>query len=173
MDNEYKQHPSPTGHFVDGHLVPVPESVEADLTVWLGLERASDDKRQWEGLAAHPCAGDDRVEVRAVPLFAYDVNYGDEVSVVQSAEGLLVATGVTRDGGNFTFRVWLPAAAEVDEYRRIVTEFGELGCLIEGYSDQLLGLSCGRAESQVVADALHTGERRGRFQYETGRQQTS
>jgi hypothetical protein len=107
--------------------------------------------------------------VRAVPLFAYDVGYGDEVFVADSAEGGLVVTGVASDRGSYTFRVWLGDGA-ADDVRTVVREFGELGCLIEGYSDKLVGLSCEPGDAQTVADALHRAEQQGRLTYETGRQ---
>lgn len=172
MAHEYKQHPSPTGHLIDGRLVPVPESVAATETVWFALPGEAGETQVWEGLAAATTEAKDRVKLRAVPLFAYDVNYGDEISVVASAEGPLVATGITNDAGQYTFRTWMPEDAGDAALRDVVTMFGELGCLIEGYSHKLIGLSCGPENAQAVADALHVGEQEGRFVYETGRQST-
>jgi hypothetical protein len=84
-----------------------------------------------------------------------------------------VATGITKDAGNYTFRVWMPEHAEDAALRDAVTVFGELGCLIEGYSDQLVGISCSRENALQVFAALKTAEQEGRFIYETGRQLTS
>ena len=179
MVHQYKQHPSPTGHLIGGQLVPVPEAVAATETVWLVLPdeprfRLTLRKDKiWEGLAAEATEAKDRVIVRAVPMFAYDVNYGDELSVVTSAEGPLVATGITKDAGNYTFRVSMREDAGEDELRDVVNQFGALGCLIEGYSDRLIGLSCSPVNAHDVADALQTAGQEGRFVYETGRQRTS
>ena len=96
-------------------------------------------------------------------MFAYDVNYGDELSVVTSAEGSLVATGITKDAGNYTFRVWTHENAGDDAFRDVVTQFGALGCLIEGYSDRLIGLSCSPVNAHDVADALEMAGQEGRF----------
>lgn len=152
MAQRYKQHQSPTGHLIAGQLVPVPESVAATETVWLVLPIATRFRlklrkdRVWEGLAAETTEAKDRVKLRAVPLFAYDVNYGDELSVVTSAEGSLVATGITKDAGNYTFRVWTHENAGGDAFRDVVTRFGALGCLIEGYSAlEMAGQVTGRA----------------------------
>ena len=147
--------------------------MSADATVWLALASEAGDLQVWQDLAAHTGTGDNGVEVRAVPLFAYDVNQGNELSVVASPEGTLVATGVTKDNGNYTFRSWLPASATDSAAQEVVREFGPLGCLIEPYSTRLIGLSSGPGEAQAVADALHAGEGSGRFLYETGRQRTS
>jgi hypothetical protein len=172
--DEYKEHSSPTGHLIDGQLVPVPESVAATETVWLALPIEDGQVQVWEGLAAEPTKSPNRVKLRAVPLFAYDVNYGDEISVVISAEGPLVATGVTKDSGNYTFRVWLREDAGDAALRDVVTQFGALGCLIEGYGNKLIGLSCSPENAQQVAHALEVAEHEGRrFTYETGRQRTS
>lgn len=143
------------------------------MTVWLALPCESDGPQVWEGLAVSRLQRVDRVRVCAIPLIAYDVNYGDELAVVASAEGPLVATGVVTNGGNYTFRVWLSGHTGWDAIREVVTEFGGRGCLVEGYSDRLIGLTCGAAEAPAVADALAAGERQGRFLYETGRQRTS
>ncbi len=171
MDHQYKEHPELTAWLVEGRLEPLPAAEQANATVWFALPSGPGQPQAWEGLRAAHREGDDRVEVRAVPLFAYDVNFGDEVSVVTSAEGPLVATGVLSDAGHYTFRLWLedgdPAAL-----RQVVMEFGELGCYLEAHSERLLGLSCGQETAQAVADALLAGEERGRFVYETGRQQT-
>lgn len=172
MDHQYKRHPSATGRLIDGQLLAAPESTDADVTVWLALPLESVDVQVWEGLAARRGSKADRVEVRAVPVFAYDVNYGDELSVVASAEGPLVATGVTKDNGNHTFRIWLPEAATDSLSQEVVNEFGRRGCLIESYSYRLIGLSCAPRDAQAVADALQAGENSGCFIYETGRQRT-
>lgn len=171
MDQRYKEHPTPTGWLVDGQLAPVPGSVDANVTVWLALPPEPGEPQVWEGLAAYRGTRPDRVELRAVPLFAYDVNYGDEVTVVASGEGVLVATGISRVAGSHTFRVWLEDGSD-EMLRDTVTRFGRMGCLIEGYSDRLLGLSCGPDAASAVAAALNAGEQEGRFVYETGRQRT-
>ena len=173
MAHQYKQHPSPTGYLIDGQLVPVPESVAATETVWFALPAGVEEGQVWEGLAAETTKAEDRVKLRAVPLFVYDVNYGDEISVVVSAEEPLVATGITKDAGNCTFRAWMHEDAGDEALRDVVTVFGALGCLIEGHSDGLIGLSCSPEKAQHVADALEVAEKDGRFTYETGRQSNS
>ncbi|BBH17737.1 hypothetical protein Back2_20240 [Nocardioides baekrokdamisoli] len=110
-------------------------------------------------------------EVRAIPLFAYDLNYGDEVAVMSSDEGALVATSVVADKGRYTFRVWREDG-DAEVMHAVISDFGEMGCAIELYRDHLLGLACERASVQAVADALSAGEKSGSFVYETGRQQT-
>ena len=77
-------------------------------------------------MAAETTEAEDRVRLRAVPMFAYDVNYGDEISVVTSAKGPIVATGVTKNSGNYTFRVWVREDAEDAALRDVVTQFGAL-----------------------------------------------
>ena len=70
-----------------------------------------------------------------------------------------MATGIIKDAGNYTFRVWLQHA-DSDTTRRLVVQFGRMGCLIEGYSDQLFGLSCTSRDASAVAEALHGVSRR-------------
>ncbi|NUR95090.1 MAG: DUF4265 domain-containing protein [Kribbellaceae bacterium] len=169
--HRYKEHPTLTSTLVDGHLVPAPDSLDADVTVWFGLPAEGNSPRTWEGLVGKRLVDKDTVEIRAIPMFAYDLNYGDEVAVMTSAEGSLVATGMARDGGNYTFRVWLDHG-DADEMREVITKFAGMGCLVEAYSAKLVALSCPMDAAQDVADALRSGEVEGRFVYETGRQRT-
>lgn len=171
MTDRYREHPVVTCHLMDGQLVPVHALEESDETVWFPLPPEPDASRVWEGLRAHRGENGETAQIRAVPLFAYDLNFGDEVTVIASGEGPLVATAVVADGGNYTFRVWREDA-DAAALGLVAMEFAEKGCLIEGYSSRLLGLSCDREAAQTVADALHAGERAGRFTYETGRQRT-
>lgn len=163
---DHLRHPSPTGHWVSGLLTPYPEATRADTTVWFALP-SDDDQQQWEALAAESQA-DGSFLVRAVPLFAYDLNYGDRVSAVPSAEGSLVATRVLEDGRRFTFRVALHAGGST--VPEVVRTYGSLGCLVEGWSESLVGLSCEEVQAQAVADRLATDEEQDRLAYETGRQ---
>lgn len=166
MPDKHLGHPSPTGHWADGTLAPHPEAARADTTVWFALP-SDDDQQLWEGLAAESRV-DGSFVIRAVPLFAYDLNFGDRVSAVPSAEGPLVATEVLEDGRRFTFRVALHVGgASVPE---VVESFGSMGCLIEGWSASLVGLSCEETHAQAVADRLAADEEQGRLAYETGRQ---
>jgi hypothetical protein len=169
--NQYKEHQTVTCHLVDEQIVPVPETSRANATVWFGLPREPGRDQVWEGLLAEHREGDDHAIVLAVPLFAYDLNFGDGVAVMRSGEGSLVASQILSDAGNYTFRIWLEDA-DPATIRQLATEFGEMGCYVEGYSDQLLGLSCPGDLAQTVADALSAGEEQRRFAYETGRQTT-
>ena len=49
---------------------------------------------------------------------------------------------------------------------RMDDDEGRAGCLIEGYSDRLNGLSSSPENAQHVADALEVAEQGGRFAYE-------
>jgi hypothetical protein len=169
--NQYREHPTVTCHLVDEQIVPVPETSKANTTVWFGLPREPGRDQVWEGLLAEHREGDDHAIVLAVPLFAYDLSFGDGVAVMPSGEGSLVVAQILSDAGNYTFRIWLEDA-DPATIRQLATEFGEMGCYVEGYSDQLLGLSCPRDLAQSVADALSAGEEQRRFEYETGRQRT-
>jgi hypothetical protein len=156
MPDQYREHPGVTCHALDGALVPIPAAQESDATVWFAIPTEPDAPRIWEGLRARRSPGRETA---------------DEVAVIASGEGALVATAIVVDGGNYTFRIWQEDADEA-ALSQVAIEFAEMGCLIEGYSGHLLGLSCDRALGQAVADELHAGERAGRFTYETGRQRT-
>lgn len=169
MSGKYLEHPSLTGHFRDGQLTPMPEAEMANTTVWFALP-PDDGPQVWEGLRA-ASQPDGSFVLCAVPLFAYDLNFGDQVAAIASAEGALVATEILDDRRHFTFRVALhDGGASVQE---VVETFGTMGCLIEGWSDSLVGLGCDAATAQSVADRLAHEERAERLAYETGRQRTA
>lgn len=164
----HREHPTPTGVWRGERLVPLEEALGSDLTVWLALEVGGEMGPIWEGLAARR-TGPDRAVLRAVPIFAYDINYGDEIRVTASAEGRLVVTGLLQDAGQHTFRVFLAAGASTT-LTTLIRSFGPLGCLIEGYSDRLLGLSCGATNAPAVTGHLAALASEGHVEWETGRQ---
>ena len=83
----------------------LPDAEAADCTIWLPLEPEADSDMRWEGLLGRRLS-DDRARVCAVPFWVYDLNLGDEVGIVASAEGALVATDLHHDSGNYTFRAF-------------------------------------------------------------------
>lgn len=165
MEDVYRAHPSPTGEMRDGRLIPLAEAAEADIIAWFALPQEN-DRTVWEGLAAQSWGPDEAI-IRAIPLFAYGLGYGDRVSVLASAEGPLVATGILEAGDHHAFRIWLKdGTASLDD---VLHEYGEMGCYIEGYSENLVGLSCRSGVAQRIAEALDAANAAGRLEYETGR----
>jgi hypothetical protein len=135
------------------------------------LEADDDGQPRWEGLLARRLAAD-RVRVCAVPVFAYDVNLGDEIRVIESEEGALVAAERLRDAGSVTFRVWLPehdGSGDDQRWRTLLRELGRYGCWLDVYSPRLIAISAGPDVAGPVADDLVARERRGDLVYETGR----
>lgn len=104
------------------------------------------------------------------PRHLYDVNFGDRVSVMRSAENALVATGVENDAINFTFRVQL-TADDPNAWRPLAEELAEKGCLLDLISPRFFAISCGEPQAQDIADRLSALERTGILHYETGRTQ--
>lgn len=151
-----------------------PEASAAEQTVWFAVDPGDSEDHEdavWEGLLTQRSAPD-RAVVAAVPVFAYDVNLGDEVEVVASAEGPLVATRVVRDAGRFTFRVLFPVLEqpEGDErWRELQLDLEPYGCWFDVYSPRSVAISAEPGVARAVADFLSEAERAGRFQYETGR----
>ena len=114
--------------------------------------------------------------IAAIPVYVYDVNLGDEVEIVETAEELLVATRVTSDAGRFTFRVWFPdvfpgidGAAPDERWKALQVDLEPYGCWFDMYTSQLIAVSAEADVAAGVADFLAAGEDAGRFMYETGR----
>jgi hypothetical protein len=123
----------------------------------------------WEGLRGR-LESDGTAAVLAVPAYLYDVNFGDRVNVMRSAENALVATGVERDALNFTFRVLLKSD-DLNAWQPLVSELAEQGCLLDFISPRFFAISCGESHAQEVANRLFALERDGVLHYETGRTQ--
>ena len=166
---DYRQHPSVVAHWHDDSLQPLPEAQEAEETVWFAVPPEPDTEQMWEGLRGR-LEKDGTATVLAVPAYLYDVNFGDRVNVMRSAENVLVATGVERDALNFTFRVLLKSD-DPNAWQPLASELAEQGCLLDFISPRFFAISCGEPQAQEVADRLFALERGGVLHYETGRTQ--
>ena len=166
----YVEHPSRAGRWRDGALETLPEAGTATQTVWISLPPGPDGEPVWEGLLAVTPQPDLAV-IAAVPAFAYDLNLGDEVEVVASAEGPLVAVRPLHDAGRFTFRVLFPDAVDPDDrsWLTLQQDLEPFGCWCDVYSPQLVAVSAEPDVAQAVADFLDDQQRTGRWVYETGR----
>ena len=167
--SRYVEHPSKAARWRDGGFEVLPEAAAASETVWISLP-PDEDGAVWEGLLAVPSAPG-RAVLAAVPVFAYDLNLGDEVEVVATAEGPLVAVRPVWDAGRFTFRVLFPDADDPGDrsWVALQQDLEPYGCWFDVYSRQLVGVSAEPDVAQDVADFLAEGMHAGRWQYETGR----
>ena len=167
---QYVEHPSRAGRWRDGAFELLPEAEAATETVWISLPPDPDGDPVWEGLLAVTPQPDLAV-IAAVPAFAYDLNLGDEVEVVSSAEGPLIAVRPVHDAGRFTFRVLFPDAVDPDDrsWVALQQDLEPFGCWFDVYSPQLVALSAEPEVAQAVADVLADEQRAGRWVYETGR----
>ncbi|MGY2082225.1 DUF4265 domain-containing protein [Blastococcus sp. SYSU DS0539] len=171
MTTSYLEHPGRVERRRDGAVEVHPEAATAPQTVWVAVYPAGDGEPAWEGLRAHP-SGEGRAVVAAVPVFAYDLNLGDEVEVVPSAEGPLVAVRPVRDAGRHTYRVWFPDWPDLERDERaseLQDELARFGCWFDVYSPRLVAVSAEPDVARAVADHLDEQERAGRLLYEVGR----
>ena len=113
----------------------------------------------------------DLAVIAAEPVFAYDLNFGDEMEVAGSAEGPLVAVRPVHDAGRFTFRVLFPDAGDPDDrsWVALQQDLEPFGCWFDVYTPQLVAVSAEADVAQAVADVLADEQRTGRWVYETGR----
>jgi hypothetical protein len=102
--NSYDEHPSKAAAWRAGEFIVFPEAIDEYTTVWFACGRNENGSTTWEGLLARRidanCA-----RIAAIPYWVRGVSLGDEVSVVESAEGAVVAVEVLRASGNATLRV--------------------------------------------------------------------
>lgn len=166
---KYEEHPSKAASWRNGQFVMLPDAETADSTVWFGIKEPGKDGVLWEGLLARQ-VGSDRGRVCGVPFWLYDVNLGDEVSLVTSAEGAPVADGIVSDAGNFTFRVIFDKAdAGNERSRELMVEFERYGCWFDVRTPRFVAVSAPPHHAPSVADRLAAKARSGDLKYETGR----
>jgi Domain of unknown function (DUF4265) len=166
---EYEEHPSRASTLRAGEFVVLGDAVDEDCTVWFAAEKMSGGNVRWEGLLARRLATD-RARICAVPFWLYDVNLGDEVSIIESVEGAPVATGVVHDAGNVGFRVFHPAAADLHDDRRwyrLLEDLERFECWFDPRTPRHVALSAPPQHAQAVADYLQQRGDRGDFEWET------
>lgn len=166
---KHYEHPSKVSRLEEGRFVVLDDAEHADCTCRFFFEE--DGEERWEGLLARRLTTD-RARVCGIPVFVYDVNLADEVSVIEADEGALVVTEIFRDAGNFSFRVYFPnePADDADERMRgLMVELESFDCWFDVWSPFLVALSASPEHSQIVADYLLERERRSELEYEAGR----
>jgi hypothetical protein len=166
---EYEEHPSKASAWRDGRFVVLPEAEQAGSTVWAAVETESPDSVRWEGLLARRLPGE-RASVCSIPFWLYDLNLGDEVALMMSAEDEPVVTEVVADSGNHTFRVrFVDASSDDERWRELMVDLEPFECWFDVRSPGFLALSAPPAHAQGVADHLDRREQRGELLFETGR----
>lgn len=168
------EHPSKASRWANGRLFVHPDAEQEDATVWVQFDDDADSEPLWEGLLARRL-GPDRVRLCAVRAYAYDLDLGDELEVVED-EGALIATHVAAASGNFTFRVLFPQAARASMDERLLElmrELEQFHCWFGVMSPRFLAISAAYEQSQHVASYLWGREQRGELNFETGRQSSS
>jgi hypothetical protein len=82
----------------------------------------------------------------------------------------LCLSSYVKPSGHFTFRVWFGYDEIADNIRDgLLEEITNAGCLLEWYSEHLLGIDCAAINAQQVANLLYVNEKNGFLNYETGR----
>ncbi len=136
--------------------------------MWFGVDAADDGAVTWEGLNAIGLS-DGRATLVSIPAFAYGVSLRDEVKVVASAEGGLVATGRVGQARTRTYRVWLPEWAgdgPDGHWRDLQVELEPFDCWFDVFSPQLTAIAVEHSVAHAVEDWLARGEGSSRFQFE-------
>lgn len=163
------EHPSRVSRWRSGAFEVHPDAAAADSVVWFGVDVAEDGEVTWEGLNAIDLS-ESRAALVSIPAFAHGVSLGDEVEVVASAEGGLVATGRVSQARARTYRVWLPewtGDGPDERWRDLQVELEPFGCWFDVFSPRLTAIAVDHSAAHEVEDWLARGERSGRFEFET------
>jgi Domain of unknown function (DUF4265) len=145
------------------HLNPVWRE-RADFVIGADIDDRS-SARRFEQLWARQLAAT-RFELCCIPFFVYDLALGDEV---ETDAGYLIQR-VVKPSGGYTFRAWFGESSEPRAREEVVDSLRRLGCAMEWYSENLLGVDApDDQQAQQAADLLQAREDAGHLAYETGR----
>lgn len=139
------------------------------VRLWILLEKdevgypASQD---WEDLWAAPTS-DGQFVIDSVPFFAKGIARRDQVTAVQSEEGLLAVNEVRQRSGHSTFRIWLAedAVTSLDE---AVADLERAGGGVEVALHRLLAIDADAEHEAEIWDYLQGGMQRSRWEVQVG-----
>lgn len=95
---------------------------------------------------------DEFYEIRNMPWYAYDINWGDVVRCEgMSPADLPIVAEVVRSGGHLTVRIYFEDAVEAVERKRILEEINRRGATYENADDTMYALDL---EPHVIPEAL-------------------
>jgi hypothetical protein len=106
-----------------------------------------------------------RFEICCIPFFIYDISLGDEVIT----DTKYIINEVVKPSGHYTYRVWFGGSPEPNIHEIVINELKNCNCLIEEYSDNLIGIDAFADDAQIVANILYEKEKGGLLNYETGK----
>lgn len=164
------EHPSKPARYANGETVLYPRVELANATVWFAFDKSDQGDPLWEGLLAirH---GSDRAELVGVPLWTYNVNLGDVVELIESAEGAPVATRTLVPSTNVTFRVVYPdlkRGDQDDRWRQLMIDLERCDCWFDVLGPGYLAISA-PADTAADVEAQLAGRALGDdFLYERG-----
>jgi hypothetical protein len=125
MENKSFQHLNPVWrekeNFIIGAVVP-------------SLKNNPKEK-VWEQLWARKI-DNDHYEICCIPMFAYGLVLGDLVEIDQR----LMIINISQKSGRVTIRVWLNEQTPQEKREELTDKILGLGCLLEWYSQHLLGV---------------------------------
>ena len=125
---------------------------------------------EWEQLWAKKI-GANRFEICCIPFVCYGLSLGDivETSADIDCGREYMVSGVVTTSGNFTLRVFFLRECAEDMRLRIISELRFGGCVLEWYSEHLLGVSVHSEELLArTRDAMDVWRQQGVIVYETG-----
>jgi len=132
------------------------------------LEEKSKEE-MWEQLWARRI-DDKHYEICCIPMFAYGLALGD---VVETDRRYMIVN-VARKSGRVAIRVWFHEKTPLEKRDEIVNEILDVECLLEWYSQHLLGIdSDSLLKTQSLDKILRAFQAEGIIEFEYGNPQSS
>lgn len=121
-----------------------------------------DAPQYWEALNASQVSEDTFV-IRGCPALFARVAFGDVVRAVASGEGAMVVTGIVERGGYDSARLRFGNGG--DSWRAPTEALAADGCIVDVYSDKLVGIAWPIAYE--IENSLERMESEGLLEYAT------
>lgn len=119
----------------------------------------------FEGMWADRLGGS-RYRLDNVPLFAYDISYGDEF-LAEHEDGAIRFHRVTKRGGNWTYRATINEGAERGpRLDSLICMAKERAKLVSTYGLDYYAFSVGDDERHALEDVLQDGSTDGYWDWE-------
>lgn len=151
------------------HMNPVwREQTNFIIGAWVVSDNESETFSKREQLCARKIA-DNRFIICCIPFFIYDLALGDEVETEPSGGKTYMVQRVIKPSNHYTFRAWFKEAQNPNARSEVVKELIDLDCLLELYSEDLLGIDAANGEqAQKVLSLLVKKSQVGDLIFEPG-----
>ena len=166
--DKFVEHPSLAGAWDGSEFHVHPNARDADSDVWFVVPPDAGDPedapRTWEALRTKKVAADLH-EICASPVFLEGVAFGDQFTTMTMADGIILPTTLVRASGMASGQVWI-GENHNERWLPLAVALAAVGCVVDVYSEKLMGMSWPAAASDSVADVVNSEAGAGQISWQ-------